>query len=371
MKPTKIHPDTIIQPNRVTMMRYAIKPLEENLMTLVMDCFRAELYNGKMMDRNLWGEPVLNLNLKDISPKQKPSDTYKALKDLKRREFGYTYISPKNNKEVEVDGVLFPTVLRSGEFVQVKINTDALPFLLWLGESGGEATYFNKVTALALSGGHSKRLYKMLCSWKKSGGWRIKVDEFKSMIDVRHGLRDLKRFVLEPAKEELYSNQNSDIWFEYSTETSKELKMQGGRGRKPHDQIVFKIHTRYKSKNEQLEELRNGVSLEYFTTVFNFLIHCIGQITSMAQDITEACAIEGDRFINQRYKDAKKMWSEEKPKAFNWFMSSAQKKSENPIFKLRYKDVSEAPKKRQKEELENTRKATNLLEKAHQNIGKK
>lgn len=370
MKPTKIHPDTIIQPNRVTMMRYAIKPLEENLMTLVMDCFRSELYDGKMMDRNLWGEPVLNLNLKDISPRQKPSDTYKALKDLKKREFGYTYISPKNNKEVEVDGVLFPTVLRSGEFVQVKINTDALPFLLWLGESGGEKTYFSKVTALALSGGHSKRLYKMLCSWKKSGGWRVKVDEFKSMINVRHGLRDLKRFVLEPAKEELYNNQNSDIWFEYSTETSKELKMQGGRGRKPHDQLVFKIHTRYKSSNEQLEELRKGVSPEHFATVYNFLQHCIGKTNSMAQEIVGACTEEGDRFMIQRYKDSKKMWSEEKPKAFNWFMSAAQKKSENPIFKLRYKDVSEAAKKRKQEEEENAQRAAELLKNGINNIGK-
>lgn len=52
------------------MMRYAITALEENLFTLVMDRFQAELYEGVMMDRNLWGDPVLNLNLQEISPKQ-------------------------------------------------------------------------------------------------------------------------------------------------------------------------------------------------------------------------------------------------------------------------------------------------------------
>lgn len=369
MKVAKIHPDTIIQPNRVTMMRYAVTPLEENLFTLVMDKFQAELYDGKMMDRNLWGEPILNLNLQEIAPNQKPSDAFKALKNVKRREFGYAYINQKNNKEIEVDGVLFPTLLKHDNYVQIKINTDALPFLLWLGESGGQKTFFNKITALSLSGGHSKRLYKMLCSWKNRGGWRIKIDEFKDLLKVKYSIKDLKSRVLEPAKEELYNNQSSDIWFEYTTETSDELKQKGGRGRKPHDQLVFKIHTRYKTDDERLDELRKGVSPEHFTTVYNFLQYCIGKVNSKAQDIVGVCAEEGDRFMNQRYTDAKKMWSENKPKAFNWFMHAAQKKSKNPIFKLRYKDVSETTKKR-KEEEENTQRAAELLNKAHRNIGK-
>lgn len=338
MKPTKIHPDTIIQPNRVTMMRYAVKPLEENLFTLVMEKFQAELYEGKMMDRNLWGEPVLNLNLQEIAPKQKPNATFKALKEVKRREFGYTYISSKNGQEIEVDGILFPTLLKSGNYVQIKINTDALPFLLWLGESGGQKTFFNKVTAMALSGGHSKRLYKMLCSWKKAGGWRVKIDEFKKTLGVKHSLNNLKKKVLEPAKTELYNNKKSDIWFEYSTETSEELKQQGGRGRKAHDQLIFKIHPRYKSNDERLEELRKNVSHEYFYETLKFLQSCLGLTSEKAINITGACADEGDRFMNQRYKDIKGLREKcnSKMQAFNWFMEAAGKNSDNEIFKMRY-----------------------------------
>jgi len=286
MKPTKIHPDTIIQPNRVTMMRYAVKPLEENLFTLVMESFQAELYEGKIMDRNLWGEPVINLNLQEIAPKQKPADAFKALKEVKRREFGYTYISQKNGQEIEVDGVLFPTILKSGNYVQVKINTDALPFLLWLGESGGQKTFFNKTTAMSLSGGHSKRLYKMLCSWKKAGGWRVKIDDFKESLGVKHSLGNLKKKVLEPAKEEMFNNQKSDIWFEYSTETSEELRQEGGKGRKPHDQLVFKIHVRYQSKNEKFKNLdfggEKGKSLGY---IYGFLQTCLGQTNPNVHEI--------------------------------------------------------------------------------------
>ena len=336
----KIHPDTIIQPNRVTMMRYAITELEENLFTLVMQKLQAELYEGEAMDRNLWGEPVLNFNLHEISPNQKPADTFKALKNIKKREFEYTFISPKTGLEVEVDGVLFPTIFKHDNYIQVKINTDALPWLLWVGGGLKGKTFFNKTAALALSGGHSKRLYKMLCSWKSVGGWRIKIDEFKEQLKVKYTLKDLKNRVLEPAKEELYNNQSSDIWFEYTTEASKEEQEKGGRGRKVHDQLVFKIHTRYKSNDERLEELRKGVTFEHFQEILKFLQSCLGLTSEKAINITGACTDEGDKFCNQRYKDLKGLRekAQTKPQAFNFFMKSAQKDSQNEIFKLRYKD---------------------------------
>lgn len=340
MKNKPLHPDTIIQPNRVTMMRYAVTALEEDLFTLVMKTLQDELYEGKMMDRNLWGEPVLHFNLLEIAPELKPADTFNRLKKIKTREFEYIYTSKASGKEVEVNGVLFPTVLKSDNSIELKINTDALPWLLWVGGIEPGKTYFNKTAALALSGGHSKRLYKMLASWKAKGGWRVSIKEFKEKLKVNHDLGNLKKRVIEPAKEELYNNGKSDIWFEYTTETSEELKEQGGRGRKAHDQLVFKIHTRYKSRDEQLDALRKNVSFEQFNEILKFLQYCLGKTSEKALQITGACTEEGDRFCNQRYKDLKglKGKSETIPEAFNLFMFGAEKYSQNQIFKLRYKD---------------------------------
>lgn len=348
MKNKPLHPDTIIQPNRVTMMRYAVTALEENLFTLVMMKFQDELYEGKMMDRNLWGEPVLNIKLNEIAPDLKPADTFKRLKIIRHREFEYTYISPKNGEEVLVNGIMFPTIMKSDSHIQLKINADALPWLLWVGGNKPGKTFYNRTAALSLSGGHSKRLYKMLCSWKSKGGWRIRIDEFKEKLKVKYSIKDLKERVLEPAKEELYNNTNSDIWFEYSTETSEELKQQGGKGRKPHDQLVFKIHTRYKSQDERLEELRKGVSFEQFNEILKFLQYCLGPTSQKAIEITGACTDEGDRFCNQRYKDLKGLRekAQSKPQAFNFFMQGAEKQSGNDIFQLRYKDCKTKTKKK-------------------------
>lgn len=333
-----MHTDTIIQPNRVTMMRYAITALEEDLFTLIMQQLQTELYEGKMMDRNLWGEPVLHFNLLDIAPNLKPADTFKRLKQIKNREFEYTYISKKTGEEIEVEGVLFPTILKANNNIELKINTDALPWLLWVGGIKPGKTYFNKTAAFSLTGSHSKRLYKMLSSWKSSGGWRVDIEEFKKMINVKYALRDLKSRVLEPAKEEMYNNQSSDIWFEYDTTTSDELKAQGGRGRKPHDQLVFKIFTRYKSSDERLEELRKNVTFEHFHEILKFLQSCLGLTSEKAINITGACTDEGDKFCKQRYRDIKGLRNKalSKAQAFNFFMSAAQKQSNNEIFKMRY-----------------------------------
>ncbi len=359
----KLHTDTLPQPNRVTEMRYATNGIEENMFILVMEALKQHMTGEKLTYEDLWGEPIFHINLKEIDPNNKPNKVFARLKKMQDRKFGYDYTSPQDGKTVEVYGVVFTTLMKKGNDVEVHINKHAIPWLTYI-EKG--ITYYSKTSALSLKGGHTKRLYKYLCSWKSSGGVDKNLYELKEMLDMADKypkLLDLKRFVLNPARDEMMDNPKSDIWFEYSTFAS------GENGRK-HDYVTFKIHTRYKANNELLEELRQGVSPEHFAAVFNFLQYCIGQSTSTAQDIAGACAQEGDRFMNQRYIDAKKMWSEPKPKAFNFFMSSAQKNSDNLIFKKRFKDASEDVRKRKEEDIENSKKAAALLKNAHQNIGK-
>ena len=343
MKGIENHPkpklDTLLQPNKVTEMRRAATELEENLFTLIIEALQKHMSKEKLIDTSLWGDPVFNIDLKEVDPTNKPSKVFARVRSMQDQKFHYETTS-KNGKPMNVYGVVFPTIFQQDNHVQIHINVHALPFLLEIGKG---ATYYKKSTALTLSGSHTKRIYKLLCSWKNKGGWRVKIEDFKAMLGINDKYKTnamLKRDVLVPAKEEMYNNQNSDIWFEYSTETSEELKQQGGRGRRAHDQLVFKIHTRYKSNNEQLEELRKGVSFEHFNEIYKFLQHCIGKTNYKAQEIVGACTDEGDRFCNQRYKDLKGLREKSKstPQSFNFFMSAAQKHSGNDIFKLRYKD---------------------------------
>ena len=329
----KLHTETIPQPNRVTEMRYATNGIEENMFTLVMDALRLHMTGEKLTYEDLWGEPVFQINLKNIAPGNKPNKTFARLRGMQKREFGYTYTSPQNGKEVEVFGSIFTTILKKENDIEIHINKYAIPWLTYIDKG---TTYFNKKTALSLKGGHTKRLYKFLSSWKNKGGTNKRILELKEMLDITDKypkVIELKRRVLDPARDEMINNQNCDVWFEYSTYAS------GNEGRK-HDYIKFKIHPRFKSNNERLEELRNGVGFEHFNEVLKFLQYCLGVVSEKAVNITGACANEGDRFMNQRYKDLKGLREKSRttPEAFNFFMSGAQKHSDNDIFKLRYKD---------------------------------
>ena len=329
----KLHPDTIPQPNKVTEMRYATNGIEENMFTLVMDALKQHMTGEKLTYEDLWGEPVFRINLKEIDQNNKPNKTFARLRGMQKREFGYEYTSPQDGKKVEVFGSIFTTILKKDNDIEIHINKYAVPWLTFIDKG---ITYFNKKTALALKGGHAKRLYKFLSSWKDKGGVNKNIYELKEMLDIAEKYKELKflkKRVLDPARDEMIDNQSSDIWFEYSTYAS------GDEGRK-HDYVKFKIHPRFKSNDERLRELQKGVAFEHFNEILKFLQYCLGATSEKAIEITGACTDEGDRFCNQRYKDLKGLRekSNTTPQAFNFFMSAAQKHSENDIFKLRYKD---------------------------------
>jgi len=110
------------------------------------------------------------------------------------------------------------------------------------------------------------------------------------IVDKYQEIKDFKQRVLNVARDEMKNNPKSDIWFEYSSYAS------GETGRK-HDYVKFKIHTRFKSNDELLEELRKGVSFEYFNEILKFLQSCLGPASEKAITITGACADEGDKRI--------------------------------------------------------------------------
>ena len=72
----------------------------------------------------------------------------------------------------------------------------------------------------------------MLSSWKGNGDGEL-ILEIQRTTKVKYTLNDLKERVLEPAKEELYNNEKSDIWFEYKSDTSDELKTRRKRKKAP------------------------------------------------------------------------------------------------------------------------------------------
>lgn len=111
---------------------------------------------------------------------------------------------------------------KSGK-VTIAFHRDMMPFLLELAkqaeENGIFYTGYTLQYVLPMSSQYSPRLYEILKSYQKNNKrWFFEIDELKYLLDCQNYDRwpDLRRFVIEPAVEEI--NKYTDLNIEYTTE---------------------------------------------------------------------------------------------------------------------------------------------------------
>jgi len=66
---------------------------------------------------------------------------------------------------------------------------------------------------------YTSRIYKLICSWRKKGGFTISLDEFRKWIGIEDKYKyytDIKKNILIPVQEELF--EKADCWFNCNSE---------------------------------------------------------------------------------------------------------------------------------------------------------
>lgn len=103
--------------------------------------------------------------------------------------------------------------------VTVKFHEDMMPFLLDLARQDAFYTSYNLKYVLPMSCQYSPRLYELLKSYQKNQTrWFFEIDALKHRLDCVNykDFYDFKRFVLEPAVEEI--NKFTDLTIAYDLE---------------------------------------------------------------------------------------------------------------------------------------------------------
>lgn len=132
--------------------------------------------------------------------------------------------------------------------VTIAFHRDMMPFLLQLAEQDAFYTSYNLQYVLPMSSQYSPRLYELLKSYQKNNReWFFEIEELKRLLDCQNykNFYDIKRFVLNPAIEEV--NKYTDINIAYDTEKE---------GRKI-TRVIF--YMAGKSKEALLEAKREGI----------------------------------------------------------------------------------------------------------------
>lgn len=112
---------------------------------------------------------------------------------------------------------IFDYVEGTGSF-EATLNKDALPYFFDLKNN---FTVIHLKSVLSCSSKYAKRLYALCCQWRSIQSKRISIEELKKMLGIidKDGkeqfqrISDLKRYVLDVAKDQI--NRNTNITFDY------------------------------------------------------------------------------------------------------------------------------------------------------------
>lgn len=146
----------------------------------------------------------------------------KMLKDLSDKSWWAT-IKRDDGSSYESVVRWFTTVKTdngSGKVI-LKFHEDMMPYLVQLAQGEEFYTKYQLLYILPMSSQYSPRLYEILKSYQYNNyEWFFDIDELKRLLDCQSykNFNDFKRFVLEPAVEEI--NKYTDIRIMYETVTS-------------------------------------------------------------------------------------------------------------------------------------------------------
>ena len=269
----------LMQPNNVTFGEYSYSEIQENLLTLAIDALQQHKQKTKLIQTDLWGQPVIRMQCSEIVDGRNKAVILTALRGLVKKPFSFKWTHPNMGKLVETGGVVFSAWhdIKGTDYIELTLNIWAIPFLVYYGTGVG-GTQFDKHIALNLSGEYTKRIYKMVCRWKDKDHWPYPIAHLRKDLDIPISYDNTKidERVLKPAQEKIKAS-GSEVWFDY------ELKCEHkNKGRKPKaDTVIF--YTRTKKPLEI-----GGENYDRYTYVYRWLSDCWNPMqSSKAREIAD------------------------------------------------------------------------------------
>lgn len=277
--PQTVEEIMLIQPNNVTFGQYTLTPVQENVLTLIIDALQQHMTKHKELPRDLFNQPYVEILCDEAQGENSKHQVKKAIRDMYKKEFRFKWIHPNIHKTVESEGCIINTMhdIKGTNKVIVNFTVWAIPFLVYYGIGVG-GTRFNKAIALNIRGEYPKRIYKIICRWKDKPSFKYSIDQLREDLDLPDSYDNdlLKKKVLNPAVEKI-KESGSDVWFEYEMLCEQPVK-----GRKPKaDTVLFKIKT-----NNPTEA--GGVQYDVYRYVYGWLCSIWPNTkTNKALDITD------------------------------------------------------------------------------------
>lgn len=228
-------PKWIKQPNRVTYSSYNCSEVQENFMTLILFCLQAHLTKEYDLKSNLFNQPIVEISLKKLGDRRNHKRFFEEA--VKMRAIGLNYYF-KDEKDhlIQRDVGVIISVERNYTLktLTLTLNKEAIKLLTFIGTTRvGNYTNYSLSVALKIRGLYSKRIYKLVSSWKNKGGFQIYIDHFKRILSLEGKYKNIAQLkkLLNTTRDKL--KKNGDIYYDFS--------MDKLNGEKKATRIKFKI----------------------------------------------------------------------------------------------------------------------------------
>lgn len=230
----------IVQPNRITNMEYNYSLIQEKIFTLVLYYLQDSIFDlnkGVPNDqlslfRNNEETIRLKIPLRQIT---KSKSSYQQVKDSVASLAGIVVRIPEISPLTGIKGISYEGLLRAfipvdkkySRDIEVTIRRDVAEMLITIDKNQyGQPKNYTRFALEICENAvckYTPRIYKLISSWKSKGGFRIKLEDLKTRLmlgDKYPTYRDFKKYVLQPAQDELY--EKADCWFNCSAEGFEE-----------------------------------------------------------------------------------------------------------------------------------------------------
>lgn len=300
-----------------TLGRYDYNEVQQNVITLIQEQLQKYMtIDAKQAEITLdsMGEPFIEIDTKDLSGKKDKQEIIEKIEEMYKKPVKFRWRDASWGKNIKTSCPIVIAVhdLVGTTKVRVNYNRWAIPFLIWYGTTVG-GTRYDKTISLTINGKYTKRIYKLLCSYKDRKEYCYPIKDFREdfAIPKSYTITNIDNLVLKKAKEEINSSK-ADVNFDYAL-----VKPEKWKGKKP--VIGIKFYITWKKTRENMSDAefqiynkaymylnRCDIDTSKIVSVCDLLAdHALLQLIIDKWEFYEDCVVRGDIWQNgQRYTTA-------------------------------------------------------------------
>lgn len=260
-------PEYQMETKNLTLSKYDYSEIQQNVITLIQE----QLQNYMTKDAkeaavriDSMGEPYIVLDCKEASKRNSKEYVKNEIVKMYSKPISFRWRHPSWGKEIETCCPIVTAVhdIQNTSTLKVNYNRWAIPFLIWYGKSIG-GTIYDKTVSLTLVGKYSKRIYKLICSYRDKNVFEYPLDKFREdfAIPKTYTNNKIKKAIFK-AKEDI-ENSNSDVKFDFDFVMKKEPKKKAAAS-------AIRFNIKWTKTRENLNEAENKT----YYTAYRYIGRC-------------------------------------------------------------------------------------------------